>query len=155
MPLRETATRVWRVGVGIAAAILVVGCFAYRPSESSRVRMGDVVRVSVTPQGAEQLTRQVGPRVASLGGRVIQPRDTALVVAVSEVTRSRGTEEFWTGDSVSVPLSGVGGVSVRRFDRNRTLLTVTGAVIGIVLMRRVIDDAAIFGARVRQQPGSQ
>lgn len=145
----------WRAVVGVAAAIQAAGCFAYRPSDPSRVRIGEVVRVAVNHHGAQQLTQQVGPRVESLAGRVIHPRDTALVVSVREVTRSRGSEEFWTGESVSVPLSGVGGVSVRRFDRNRTLLTVTGAVIGIALLRRVIDDASLAGAPVRQQPGSQ
>lgn len=155
MPLREPTARVCRGGLVVAAVILTAGCFAYRPSEPTRVRTGEVVRVAVTPHGAQQLTHQVGPRVESLAGRVIHPRDSALIVAVREVTRSRGGEEFWTGDSVSVPLSGVGGLLVRRFDRNRTLLTVTGAVIGMVLLRRVIDDATATGTRVRQQPGSQ
>ena len=139
----------------MAAAIQAAGCFAYRPSDPSHVRMGEVVRVAVTPRGAEQLTQQVGPRVETLAGRVIHPRDTALVVAVSELTRSRGAEEFWTGDSVSVPLSGVGGLTVRRFDRTRTWLTVGGAVIGIALLRRVVHDAGVFGTPVRSQPGSQ
>ena len=153
--LREVPARVSRVGVCVATAIQIAGCFAYRPSDPTHLRMGELVRVDVTAQGAEQLTHQVGPRVESLAGRVIHPRDTALVVAVSEVTRLRGGEEFWTGDSVSVPFSSVGGVSVRRFDRNRTLLTVTGAVIGMFLLHRVIDEASISGTRVRQQPGTQ
>ena len=117
--------------------------------------MGEVVRLAVTARGAEQLAPQVGPRVESLSGRVIHPRDSALVVAVSEVTRSRGAEEFWTGDSIRVPLSGVGGVTVRRFDRSRTVLTVAGAVIGLVLARRLVEETGVFGTRVNPQPGSQ
>ena len=145
----------WRVGVGVAAVVQTAGCFAYRPSEASAVRSGEVVRVAITSRGAEQLTEQVGPRVETLAGRVVRPRDTTLVVSVRELTRSRGAEEFWSGESVSVPFSGVDAVSVRRFDRNRTFLAVAGAAIGIVLLRGVIEEAGILGGRVNPQPGSQ
>lgn len=148
-------SRLRLVGIGVAAAIQATGCFAYRPLDAGGVRGGEVVRVAITPRGAEELTRQVGPRVESLGGRMLRPRDTTLVVAVSELTRARGTEEFWTGDSVSVPLSSVGALFVRRFDPTRTLLAVTGAAVGILLVRRAIDEAGLFGGSVGRQPGSR
>jgi hypothetical protein len=148
-------SRVLRVAVGVAAVVQTGGCFAYRPSDIGAVRSGELVRVAITPRGAEQLTEQVGPRVETLGGRVLRPRDTTLVVSVRELTRSRGAEEFWTGDSVSVSFSGVDAVSVRRFDRNRTFLAVAGAAIGIVLLRGAMEESGILGGRVNRQPGSQ
>jgi hypothetical protein len=140
---------------GVALAVLAGGCFAYRPADPGGLRTGEAVRVELTPSGAQELTQQVGPRVESLDGRVIFPRDSTLVVAVRQLTRSRGTEEFWTGDSVTVPVRGVSSLLVRRLDRNRTLLAVGGTVIGMFVMRRVIEEAGIFGSRPGRPPGSQ
>jgi hypothetical protein len=131
------------------------GCFAYRPADLGGVRAGESVRVELTPVGTQEITQQVGPRVETLGGRVIFPRDSSLVVAVRQITRSRGMEEFWTGDSVTVPARAVSSLAVRRFDRNRTLLAVTGTVVGVLVMRRVIEEAGIFGSRPGRPPPGQ
>jgi hypothetical protein len=142
------------VGV-VASAVMAGGCFAYRPADLGGVRAGEAVRVELTPSGTQELTQQVGPRVETLDGRVIFPRDSSLVVAVRQITRSRGMEEFWTGDSVTVPVRGVSSLAVRRFDRNRTLLAVTGAVVGVLVMRRVIEEAGIFGGGPGRPPPGQ
>jgi hypothetical protein len=142
------------VGV-VASAVIACGCFAYRPADPSGLRTGEAVRVELTPSGAQELTQQVGPRVETLDGRVIVPRDSTLVVAVRQLTRSRGMEEFWTGDSVAVPVRGVSSLAVRRFDRNRTLLAVTGSVVGLFVVRRIVEEAGIFGSRPGRPPGTQ
>lgn len=139
----------------VALVVLASGCFAYRPADPTGLRTGEAVRVELTSSGAQELTQQVGPRVESMNGRVLGPRDSTLVLAVSQLTRSRGMEEFWTGDSVAVPVRGVSSLLVRRFDRNRTLLAVTGGAIGLFVMRRVIEEAGIFGSRANRPPGSQ
>lgn len=145
-----------RRAVGVAVtAVLAGGCFAYRPADPTGLRTGEAVRVELTPSGAQEITQQLGPRVESLDGRVVGPLDSALVLAVRQLTRSRGAEEFWTGDSVTVPVRAVSSLLVRRFDRNRTWLAVGGAAIGIFVMRRVIIEAGLFGGRVNRQPGSQ
>jgi hypothetical protein len=143
------------VVVVVASACVITGCFAYRPADPGRVRSGDAVRVEVTASGAQEITMQLGPRVESLDARVLAPRDSALVLSVNQITRWRGGEEFWTGDSVTVPLRALGAVSVRRFDRTRTWLAVGGAAIGIALMRHVVMESGIFGDRVNRPPGSQ
>src|SRR5688572_18364109 len=108
-----------RRAVGLAvSAVLAGGCFAYRPADPTGVHTGEAVRVELTPSGAQEITQQLGPRVESLDGRVVAPRDSALVLTVSQLTRWRGSEEFWTGDSVTVPVRALSSLSVRRFDRN-------------------------------------
>jgi hypothetical protein len=134
---------------------LAGACFAYRPADPSGLRSGEAVHVELTPSGAEEITHQLGPRVASLDARVVGPRDSALVLAVRQLTRSRGMEEFWTGDSVSVPVRALSSVSVRRFDRNRTWLAVGASLVGIVVMRQAIIESGIFGGRANRQPGAQ
>jgi hypothetical protein len=139
----------------VTSAVMAGGCFAYRPADLGGVRPGEAVRLELTPTGAQELTQQVGPRVQSLDGRVVFPRDSSLVVAVRQLTRSRGMEEFWTGDSVTVPARGVSSLAVRRFDRNRTLLAVTGTVVGILVMRRVIEETGFFSSGPGRPPPGQ
>jgi GAF domain-containing protein len=64
-------TRVARAASAATAAIAAAGCFAYRSAEPSSLRPGQVVRVALTPAGADDVTNQVGPRVTALDGRVI------------------------------------------------------------------------------------
>jgi hypothetical protein len=139
----------------IAAAVGVPGCFAYRAADPAAVRPGQEVRVTLTPAGAAEVTPQVGPRVEMLDGRLIAPRDSALAVAVTQLTRGRGGEEFWTGDSVIVPVRGVSSLFVRELDRNRTWLAVGATAIAVVVMRRVVEQAGVFGNRPNPSPGSQ
>jgi hypothetical protein len=150
-----TLVRVRRMLCVAASSTLAAGCYAYRPADLSGLRSGEAVHVELTPSGAEEITHQLGPRVASLDARVVGPRDSALVLAVRQLTRSRGTEEFWTGDSVTVPVRALSSVSVRRFDRTRTWLAVGASAIGIVVMRQAIIESGIFGGRVNRQPGAQ
>jgi hypothetical protein len=151
-------TRVGRLALMaavLAAAISSAGCFAYRAADPGTVRPGQEVRVTLTPAGAAEVTPQVGPRVEVLDGRLIAPRDSALAVAVTQVTRGHSGEEFWTGDSVVVPVRGVSSLLVRQLDRNRTWLAVGATALAVVIMRRVVEQAGVFGSRPNPSPGTQ
>jgi hypothetical protein len=111
--------------------------------------------VSLTPSGAEEVTTQVGPRVTTLDGRVIGARDSALAVAVTQLTRSPVGEEFWTGDSVVVPVRGVGSLAVRQLDRQRSAWATGGLLVALVVMRQVFIESGVFGSRASPAPGSQ
>jgi hypothetical protein len=142
--------------VGVAASALVAGgCFAYRAAEPAAAQAGQIVRLTLTPAGSQELTRQVGPRVESLDGRVLAARDTALAVSVTQLTRARAGEEFWPGDSVVVPVRSVGSLQVRQLDRKRSALAVGGTVVAIFVMRRVVQEAGIFGGGPKPPPGGQ
>jgi hypothetical protein len=138
-----------------AAAITAAGCFVYRPAQPGGVEPGQVVRVSLTPSGAEQVTTQVGPRVTTLDGRVIGARDSTLAVAVTQLTRAPASEEFWTGDSVLVPVRGLSSVSVRELDRQRSVLATGGVLVALVVLRQVFIESGVFGSRPTPSPGSQ
>jgi hypothetical protein len=153
--MRERAVRARTLTVAVTAAVSACGCFAYRTAEPTALRAGEEVRVMLTPAGAAELTEQVGPRVETLDGRVIGPRDSALAVAVTQLTRGRGSDEFWTGDSVIVPVRGVSSLSVRQLDRKRTWLAVGGTAVAVIVMRSVIKEAGIFGSRPTPAPGTQ
>jgi hypothetical protein len=139
----------------VASALAAGGCFTYRAAEPGALQPGETIRVGLTPSGAQEITRQVGPRVASLDGRLIAARDSALAVSVTQLTRTRASEEFWPGDSVIVPVRGVESLLVRKLDRQRSALAVGGALVGMLVLRRVTQEAGLFGGGARPSPGGQ
>jgi hypothetical protein len=153
--MRGRIERARTLTVAAMAAVSACGCFAYRAAEPTALHAGQDVRVTLTPAGAAELTKQVGPRVETLDGRVIGPRDSALAVAVTQLTRARGSDEFWTGDSVLVPVRGMSSLAVRQLDRKRTWLAVGGTAVAVIVMRAVIKEAGVFGSRPSPAPGSQ
>ena len=152
---RSHLARLARSACVAAAALTAAGCFVYRPAQPGGVEPGQVVRVALTPSGAEQVTTQVGPRVTTLDGRVIGARDSALAVAVSQLTRSPAGEEFWTGDSVVVPVRAVSSLAVRELDRKRSAWATGGLVVGLVVLRQVFIESGVFGSRPTPSPGTQ
>jgi hypothetical protein len=134
---------------------MVAGCFAYRSAEPAALQPGQTVRLTLTSSGTQEITQQVGPRVQVLDGRVIAARDSALAVSVTQLTRALAGEEFWPGDSVIVPVRGLSGLEVRQLDRKRTWLAVGGTAVAIVVLRRVIQEAGIFGGGVSRPPSGQ
>jgi hypothetical protein len=152
---RSRSARAAALTAVLAAAVGASGCFAYRSAPPAAVRVGQEVRVTLTPAGAEEIRQQVGPRVETLGGRVIAPRDSVLTVAVTQLSRARGSDEFWTGDSVIVPIHALRALSVRQLDRKRTWLAVGGALVAVFVMRHVVEEAGVFGSRPAPPPGTQ
>ena len=138
-----------------ASALAASGCFAYRAAEPARVQPGEGVRVVLNAEGSQELTRQVGPRVTRLEGRVIGAPDSALALAVRQLMRTPASEEFWNGDSVFVPVRAVDAVSVRRLDRRRSALAVGGTLAAVYVLRRVIQEAGVFGSGQTRPPGQQ
>lgn len=138
-----------------ASALAAGGCFAYRRAEPTSLQPGEGVRIVLSSAGSQELTTQVGPRVTRLEGRVIGARDTALSVAVRQLLRTPASEEFWNGDSVVVPVRVVDTVAVRRLDRRRSALAVGGTLVAVLVLRRVAQEAGVFGSNQTRPPGQQ
>jgi hypothetical protein len=139
----------------VASALPAGGCFVYRAAEPARVQPGEGVRIVLSSTGSQELTGQVGPRVTRLEGRVIGSRDTALALSVTQLVRTPASEEFWNGDSVVVPVRAVDALSVRRLDRRKSAIAVGGTLVALYFMRRLADEAGVFGSRQNRPPGQQ
>ena len=127
---RLAHTLVRRGGATLAAAALGLnaGCYSYAPLATTATQPGAEVRVALAEQGAADLARFLGPRAASLEGRVVERTDTALTLSVTSITRTTGVEETWPGDQVTVPRSALATTETRRLAVGRSLL-LTGAII--------------------------
>jgi hypothetical protein len=96
---------------------------------------GDVTLV-LSPEGSARLVSALGPRAASLDGRVVSRTDSSLTVVVTGVARTTGTREDWPADQVVVPVSAVQTLSVRRLSVGRSVaFAAVGAVAAFLIGR--------------------
>jgi hypothetical protein len=127
-----------------AAAFAATACYAYVPAGGPSADLGDEVRVHLTPSGAADLAGEIGPRMASVDGRVVTSRsDSGLTLAVSQLRSVRGEPVAWQGDAALViPSSAISSLERRRLARGRTVVASTAATVALA----AIGVLAVRGA---------
>lgn len=129
----------------VPALVAGTACYQYQTTRSDAVQPGQIVHVDLTAPGAAALAPTIGPNATALNGRVLTRAGDDLTLAVTQIDRSNGPEQFLKGDPVSFSLLNVSTVQRRRFDRQRTVLAVGGVIAAIVVGQIFIDQSGIFG----------
>jgi hypothetical protein len=127
--------------------LLLAGCYRYAGVPVGGVPpAGGAVRVTLADSARTALAPQIGVAGAVLQGEVAAAPDTAgwLALAVTQVTRTNGVDEFWRGERVRVPVAALTRMEVRRFDRRRTALLAAGLAGGVALVRALGGSGASF-----------
>lgn len=138
----------------VVCAFLLCGCYTYRNTAVGDAAIMTPVRVELTEEGSQEITRQVGPRGGILEGVLTARSDSALVFGVTSLTRMNGVEETWHGEHVTVPRSLISRVQVRKFSRFNTGLFIAGLVAGGLLVKTAADaDNVIRGPGGPPVPG--
>jgi hypothetical protein len=101
------------------------------------------VRIELTEQGSQEITRQVGPRGTILEGLVTARSDSALVFEVTALTRTNGVEETWHGEHVTVPTLAVSRIQRRKFSALNTGLFIAGLVTAGLLVKTISDPGNV------------
>ena len=107
-------------------------CYEYRSAEVAAVRPAEVVHVVLSPEAAVALKPSIGPNASTLDARVLGVEADRLRLAVTQIARSAGPEEFLEGEPLELPLVGASAFSVRRFDRARTVLAIGGIIVSAI-----------------------
>jgi hypothetical protein len=121
------------------------GCYAYHAADVAAVRPSEVVHVVLSPEAAVALKPSIGPNALTLDARVIGLEAERLRLAVTQIERSVGPEEFLQGEPLDLPLSGASSISVRRFDRARTILAVVGILGSAIAAASFANEPTIAG----------
>jgi hypothetical protein len=152
--------RLISVGVQAAAtALLASGCYSYVPHADPVAPRGDEVRIHLSPAGAADLARDIGPRMASIDARIIEVgQDSSLTLAVSQLRSMRGEPIAWQGDApLLVPRSAIASVERRQLARGRTVVASTAAAaavaaLGVIAVRRAGDGSGTGGTQPPPPP---
>jgi hypothetical protein len=111
------------------------------PSTAAETSPGAELRLHLTEAGAARLAPVLGPQALTLEGRVLGSSDTALVLAVTGLTRQGSSATSWAGDSVAVPRDAIAGTERRVLDRGRTVATIAVGIAAAALTGRLARGA--------------
>ena len=113
--------------------LLTAGCYSYVPLGDQRAGVGAEVRVHISPAGALELAREIGPRMASVDGRILEyGPDSGFTLAVTQLRSMSGEQVAWQGDvPLAIPRSAIATVERRQLARGRTAAASTGATVAL------------------------
>ena len=130
----------------VVSALLLCGCYTYRNTAVGDAALMTPVRVELTEEGSQEITKQVGPRGSMLEGVLRAKSESVLTFGVTALTRMNGVEETWHGEHVTVPRSLVSRVQVRKFSKLNTGLFIAGLVTGGLLVKTAADAGNVIRA---------
>ncbi len=139
-----------------AALGLNAGCYTYNTFPVAESPPGGEVKVTLSEQGAAELTRFLGPRAMALEGHVVTRSDSAVTLSVTTITRTSGVEETWPGDQVVIPRSAVAVAQSRKLSFVRSALVTAGIIAaGIAIGAGIASGADVNTGGPRPPGGGQ
>jgi hypothetical protein len=109
------------------------GCTAYSPLQLAQAAPGYNVRVTLSDQGAMDLTPKIGARARQLEGTLKQASDSSIVLSVRRVTREGGGDDNYDSLDVPIPAQDIATVEQGRTSVSRSVLT-AGAIVATALL---------------------
>jgi hypothetical protein len=125
----------------VPALVAGTGCYEYNGTVVDRVQPGQTVHVVLNPSGSAALASTIGPNATTLDGRILRGDPGQLTLAVTQIERSVGPEEFMRDEAITFPMQSTSSIAVRRLDRPRTYLAI-GALLASVFLAHVATDQA-------------
>lgn len=125
--------------------VLQAGCYSVRPVAGTELQPGTRVVATLTPEGAEQVAAQVGPRVVGFEAAVGSAAGEQWEMFVYTLVKRDSTEETWNGERVMVPRAALASVSEKRLDRTRSYLAAGIITVGALLLARGFQTGFFSG----------
>lgn len=135
----------------MALMALNTACYSYAPPQTGVApKVGDAVRVKLTPTGTAELAQFLGPGVGFAEGTLNEVRsDGTVVVGVDAIRLTMGVDQFWNGNSiVAFAPRHVGELDVKQLDRHKTRIAAIGGGLAIL----AIFAIALAGGGVHGAP---
>jgi hypothetical protein len=114
-------------------SLATMGCTAYTPLRLGDAAAGYDVRVTLSDQGAVDLTPRIGARARQLEGTLRQASDSAMLLSVKRVTREGGGDDSYDSLDVPIPARDIGAVERNQTSISRSFLT-AGAIVATALL---------------------
>jgi hypothetical protein len=144
-----------RALVSLITMTAFTACQAYVPLSSPIPKTGTPAKVVLTDQGAIDIAKDIGPRATAVKGRVVSGGgDADLVLNVTSIERRNGQEEFWQGESVTIPRNAIATVAEQKISRTRTVLAVAGGAALAAAISTAFSGSGFLG-RGSKPPGQK
>jgi len=149
------ATQSLALAAASAMPVLESGCYEYQSAAVTRVRPSETIQVTLSPDASRSLASTIGPHATTLDGRVLSVDSNTLRLAVTQIAREAGPEEFLKNEPIDVPASGASRIMVRSLDRPRTWLAFGGLVAGVIAAGIVSNQPGIVTVKNGPSTGSK
>jgi len=131
------------------------GCYEYHATTVGAIRPAQTVHVELSPAGSVSLASMIGPNATMLDGQVLSVDSDRLRLAVTQIARSAGPEEFLKNEPIDVPRSSAAMVTVRSVDRPRTLLAIGGLALGVLVAHIVSNEPGVVTSKSGSSTGTK
>jgi hypothetical protein len=118
-------------------ALAAAGCYRFSPIDGVTPDRGQEVRLELTDEGSVRLAPMIGPRISAVDGKIVEPGDTAIVVAVQAVVAQTGRSMAWSQERLAVPRSAISSIRTRTLDRKRSWIVAGLGVVGAIALGEV------------------
>ena len=113
---------------------LLIGCYRFTPIEGPAPERGQDIRLVLSDEGSVRMAPMIGPRIDAIDGRVLEPGDTAIVLAVQAVVARGGRSMNWSQERLAIPRAAVASIGTRTLDRKRTWIVAGLSVLGVLAL---------------------
>lgn len=131
------------------------GCYQYHEASTTAVRPDETVHVILSSDASSSLASTIGPYATSIDGRVLSIDSNQMRLAVTQIARAVGPEEFLQNEPIDVPTHGAVAVSVRSVDRVRTVLALGGLLAGVFAARTLTTSPNVVSTAGAPTGGSR
>jgi hypothetical protein len=147
VPFGRRRGPLFRVAALCSAMLLLLpqaGCYNIHPVATPEAAVGARVVATLTDAGSVGVASQVGPRVMEVEG-VIQrmTADTLQLGVVRTIDRS-DIESLWNGETVRIPVSGIGSLRERQLSTRKSVLAAALIAGGALLLAAAASGLGVF-----------
>lgn len=139
----------------VPAFVAGTGCYEYGVANVARVQPGQTVHVVLSQSGSAALASTIGPNATTLDGRILRGDAGQLTLAVTQIERSVGPEEFMRNEAITVPTQSTESITVRRLDRPRTFLAIGALLAGAFVAHVASNQAGIVTVKGGPSSGTK
>src|SRR4051812_22223546 len=144
--------RSMRNGIVLTALLTTIACTAYSPLQLGQAAPGYNVRVTLSDQGAVDLTPKIGARAVQLEGTLREASDSSILLTVRRVTRIGGGDDNYDALDVPIPARDIETVERNQTSVARSFLTAGAIAATALLAARGAGD--VSGGKNGGTPGS-
>jgi hypothetical protein len=152
---RRTGARIVALAATIPVLIMGTGCYEYHSASVATVRPTETVHVALSSEATASLAPTIGPNATTLDGEVLSVDSRTLRLAVTQIARAVGPEEFLRNEPIDVPASGASSITVRKVDRMRTMLAFGGIIAGAIVARIATNSPGVVTVKGGPSSGTK
>jgi len=154
-PSMNRRGRYWRrfvAGLCAASLLLQVGCYTFKPLQTSAPVTGNRIAVVLNDRGRFTLGDRLGSAVDNVDGLLVAVDSTTVTLEVYRTTDLRGGTASWTGERVLMPKDAIVGYQERQFSKRRTYVLVA-TVVGVIAATMMMTNLNLFNGANHPDPG--